>query len=140
MFAASPSFSTATDRNVTRAIVMAILHFVGNIVHGAAHAHYEIPMEPWQKVFIAVVIVIAPTVAGVLLWRGVLRPGAWLLLVSMGGSLLFGMAFHFLLLGPDHVSSVNMEGWGATFQATAFLLAVTEALGMAAALRVLRAK
>jgi hypothetical protein len=49
------------------------------------------------------------------------------------------MVFHFLLLGPDHVSSVNMEGWGATFQATAFLLAVTEALGMAAAARLLRA-
>ena len=119
---------------------MAILHLAGNIVHGTAHEHYEIPMEPWQKAFIVVVIVIAPTVAGILLWRGILRPGAWLLLVSMGGSLLFGMAFHFLLLGPDHVSSVNMEGWGATFQATAFLLAVTEVLGMAAALRVLRGK
>ena len=127
------------DRNVTRAIVTVVMHFFGAIIHGAAHLHYEIPMEPWQKVFIVVVIGIAPVVAGILLWRGVLRLGAWLLFVSMGGSLLFGMVFHFLLLGPDHVSSVNMEGWGATFQATAFLLAVTEALGMAAAARLLRA-
>jgi hypothetical protein len=139
MLAASTTFSTATDRNVTRAMVMVVMHFFGAIIHGAAHLHYEIPMEPWQKVFIVVVIGIAPVVAGILLWRGSLRSGAWLLLVSMGGSLLFGMAFHFLLLGPDHVSSVNMEGWGATFQATAFLLAVTEALGVAAAARILRA-
>jgi len=115
------------------------MHFAGAIVHGAAHEHYEIPMEPWMKVYIVVVITIAPVVAGVLLWRGRLRLGAWLLLVSMAGSLLFGLAFHFLLLGPDHVSSVNMQGWGVTFQATAFLLAVTEALGMVAAVRVLRA-
>jgi len=140
MFAAFPAFLTATDRDVTRAMVMVILHFAGSVVHGAAHLHYEIPMEPWQKVFIVAVIGIAPVVAGVLLWRGSLRSGAWLLLISMGGSLLFGMVFHFVLLGPDHVSSVNMEGWGATFQATAFLLAVTEALGMMAAARVLRTK
>jgi len=79
-------------------------------------------------------------VAGVLLWRGSLRPGAWLLLISMGSSLVFGMTFHFLLLGPDHVSSVNMQGWGVTFQVTAFLLAVTEVLGVTAALRLLRAR
>ena len=139
MFGTPTAFSTDTERSVTRALVMTVMHFGGAIVHGVAHAHYEIPMEPWQKVFIAVVIVIAPGVAGLLLWLGRLRLGAWLLLVSMGGSLLFGMAFHFLLVGPDHVSSVNMEGWGATFQATAFLLAVTEAVGMLAAVRVLRA-
>ncbi len=140
MFTAAPAFSTATERNVTRALVMIGMHLAAAIVHGAAHAHYEIPMEPWQKIFIYVVILIAPPAAGVLLWRGRLRAGAWLLLVSMGGSLVFGMAFHFLLLGPDHVSSVNMQGWGVTFQVTAFLLAVTEVLGMTAALRVLRAK
>jgi len=117
---------------------MVILHFAGAIVHGAAHLHYEIPLADWQKMYIVIVITIAPAVAGVLLWRGLLRAGAWLLLVSMAGSLLFGLAFHFFLLGPDHVSSVNMEPWGATFQATAFLLAVTEAAGMMAAVRVLR--
>jgi hypothetical protein len=140
MFTASPAYSTTTERDVTRALVMTGMHVVATIVHGAAHEHYEIPMEPWQKIFIWMVIVIAPPVAGVLLWRGSLRLGAWLLLVSMGSSLLFGLVFHFLLLGPDHVSSVNMQGWGATFQATAFLLAVTEALAAAAALRVLRAR
>lgn len=139
MLTASPAYSTETDRNVTRAFVMIGMHLVAAIVHGAAHEHYEIPMEPWQKIFISLVIVIAPPAAGVLLWRRRLRPGAWLLLVSMGGSLVFGITFHFLLLGPDHVSSVNMQGWGVTFQVTAFVLAVTEALGMTAALRVLRA-
>jgi len=139
VFGAPAGFSSTTDRSVTRALVMVLLHFAGALVHGAAHLHYEIPLEPWQKAYIVVVITIAPLVAGILLWRGRLRAGAWLLLVSMGGSLLFGLAFHFFLLGPDHVSSVNMEGWGATFQATAFLLAVTEAVGMLAAVRVLRA-
>jgi len=118
---------------------MVVMHFVGAVVHGVAHLHYEIPLEPWQKVYIVVVITMAPLVAGILLWRGRIRMGAWLLLASMGASLLFGLAFHFFLLGPDHVSSVNMEPWGATFQATAFLLAVTEAVGMLAALGVLRA-
>jgi hypothetical protein len=140
MFATPSGFSSATDRSVTRAIVMVVMHFVGAVVHGAAHLHYEIPMEPWQKVFIVVVITIAPVVAGVLLWRGMLRAGAWLLLFSMGGSLLFGLMFHFFLLGPDHVSSVNMQGWGATFQATAFLLAVTEAVGMLAGVKILLGK
>jgi hypothetical protein len=140
MFGPPSRFSSTTDSNVTRALVMTVMHFFGAVVHGAAHLHYEIPMQPWMKVYIVVVITVAPVVAGILLWRGVLRAGAWLLLVSMGGSLLFGLTFHFLLIGPDHVASVNMEGWGATFQATAFLLAVTEALGTLAAVRILRAQ
>src|SRR5271156_4553359 len=127
MFTPPTRFSSATESAVTRAQAMIVMHFAGAVVHGAAHQHYEIPMEPWQKAFIWAVIVAAPPAAGILLWQGRLPLGAWLLLASMGGSLLFGLTFHFFLLGPDHVSSVNMQGWGVTFQATAFLLAVTEA-------------
>jgi hypothetical protein len=137
---ASAAIAAGTQQNVRFALVWIGAHLAVSIVHGAAHEHFEIPLEPWQKGFIAAVIFAAPLVAGALLWRGRLRPGAWLLLASMGGSLLFGVSFHFLLLGPDHVSSVNMAGWGATFQLTAFLVAVTEVMGMAAAVRVLRAK
>lgn len=122
------------------ALGIVVLHLVVNILHGAAHFHFEIPMAAWQKTFINVVIVAAPLVAGALLWTHRLRAGAWLLLVSMTGALIFGVYFHFLLIGPDHISSTGLEGWGMIFFATAFFLASIEAWGATVAFRLLRAK
>jgi hypothetical protein len=121
------------------ALGIIVLHLVVNVLHGSAHFHYEIPMAMWQKTFIQVVIFAAPLVAGVLIWTHRLRAGAWLLLVSMTGALIFGVYFHFLLVGPDHISSVSMEGWGLLFLATAFFLACIEAWGATVAWRLLRA-
>jgi len=122
------------------ALGIIVFHLVVNVVHGAAHVHYQIPLALWQHVYIAAVIFAAPLAAGVLLLRpATLRAGAWLLLLSMAGALVFGVYFHFLLVGPDHISSVNLEGWGMLFFATAFFLAAIEAWAVTVALRLLRA-
>ncbi len=120
------------------ALGIIVFHLVLNLLHGAAHQHYEIPLEMWQQLFVWVVIFATPLAAGgLLLWRHLLA-GAWLLLASMAGALVFGVYFHFLLVGPDHISSVNLEGWGMLFFATAFFLAAVEAWGVTVALRLLR--
>lgn len=134
----TPDRSVPLPREASLAIGIIVLHLLVIIPHGAAHGHFEIPTALWQKIFIDAVIVAAPLVAGGLLVARRLRAGAWLLLVSMAGALLFGVVFHFLLLGPDHVSSVDMHAWGFLFQATAFLLAVTEAWGVSVSIRLVR--
>jgi len=121
------------------ALAIVVFHFLVTVLHGSAHHHYEIPLAMWQQVYIAVVIFIAPLVAGGLLLARWLRAGAWLMLVSMAGSALFNVYFHFLLVGPDSVSSVNLDGWGFVFLGTAIFLAATEAWGVTVAVRLLRA-
>jgi hypothetical protein len=121
------------------ALKIIISHLLVNFFHGAAHFHFHIPMAMWQQAYIAVVIFVAPLVAGALLLQRRLRASAWLLLASMAGALLFGLNFHFLLVGPDHVASVDSRGWGLTFQLTAFLLGVLEAWGVSVSVRLLRA-
>jgi len=137
MHTPAPAEALPIEANLALGIIA--FHLVVNLAHGAAHLHYEIPMEMWQQVFIVVVIFIAPLVAGGLLLGRKLRAGAGLLLASMAASLVFGVYFHFLLIGPDHISSVNFYGWGMLFFATAFFLAAVEAWGVTVALRLLRA-
>src|SRR5829696_6758690 len=57
----------------------------------------------WQLAFIALVIFAAPVVAAVLLWTRYRVTGAWLLVASMAGSLVFGLLYHFLVPGSDNV-------------------------------------
>jgi hypothetical protein len=115
-----------------------VFHLLVNVLHGSAHVHYEIPLATWQHVYIAAVIFIAPLVAGGLLLARRLRAGAWLLLASMAGAALFNVYFHFLLVGPDHISSVNLDGWGFEFLGTAIFLAATEVWGVSVSVRLLR--
>jgi len=115
------------------------LHLVVNVVHGSAHHHYEIPLAMWQHVFIAAVIFVAPLVAGGLMLGRNLRSGAWLMLVSMAAGALFGIYFHFLLIGPDNISSISLDSWGFVFLGTSIFLAATEVWGVTAAFRLLRA-
>jgi hypothetical protein len=113
-------------------------HLAINVLHGAAHFHYEIPLAMWQHVYVAAVIFAAPVVAGGLLIARQLRTGAWLMLVSMAGAALFNVYFHFLLIGPDNISSVTLDGWGLTFLGTAIFLAATEVWGVSVSFRLLR--
>lgn len=125
-----------------RSLALAIIgfHFLVSVLHAAAHHHYEIPLAMWQQVYIVVVVLAAPLGAGGLLLRpATAGAGAWLLLVSMTGALVFGVYFHFLLIGPDHISSVNLSDWGLPFVGSAIFLAATEAWGVSVAVRLLRA-
>lgn len=58
--------------------------------------------------------------------------GVWLLLASMVGALIFGLAFHFLVSGPDNVFTLNPGAAREAFRFSAVLVALTEALGCVA--------
>jgi hypothetical protein len=87
-----------------------------------------IGMKAWQNIYIYVVILLAPIVSAVLLWRRS-RAGFLLLGLSMAGSFLFGLAYHFVLPGADNAMSLHAHPWTLTFQVSAVLLALVELTG-----------
>ncbi len=123
---------------VRLALLIALAHAVVILFHGRAHERLGIGISGSQRLFIAIVIVVAPVVAAVLLALRRLWAGGALLAAAMAGSLLFGLYYHFVAAGPDHVSSVASAGWGLVFQGTAALLFLTEALGCWAGVQVLQ--
>jgi hypothetical protein len=119
-------------KSMATPIVLA--HLAVNLIHGAAHAGAAVPVTPLQNVFIWTVILIGPLVA---LWRIWTRRrfGAELLALTMAGSLVFGVVNHFVIASPDHVSHVAAGTWRLPFQATAVLLTILEAAGVAIGIR-----
>jgi hypothetical protein len=113
-------------RGVSNAIAAIAAHAVVGAVHGETHVRLGVTLTSAQSTFVNVVILVAPLLAGVLIWRPAPRAGGWLLLTSMFGALIFGLWNHFLVPGSDNVSSMPANAWGASFQVTAVLLAVTE--------------
>lgn len=120
------------------AVAAVVLHAVVVLIHGAAHDKLEIGLSPAGNVFVIVVILISPLIAGGLLLLPYARAGAWLLAASMVGSLAFGGYNHYVAMSPDHVTQTPDTTWGMVFRVTAALLVVTELLGLAAAANVLR--
>lgn len=118
----------------TAAVVLAM---AVNLPHGISHLEHPVPSPNWQYAYVAVVVYLAPIAAAGLLWTRFRTAGAWLLLVSMAASLVFGLAYHFLIPGPDNVSWLEPGPWRATFVATAVLGAIFEALGAWVGLRAL---
>lgn len=112
MTASNPRMNTTTPNRrsalVAFAIGIAVIHFAINVAHGIAHAHLAIGLNAFQKIFVAAVIVVAPLYAAYLIWKGNLRTGGALLALSMAGALVFGVYYHFILPGPDHVTHINM--------------------------------
>ncbi len=80
---------------------------------------------------------VAPAVAVVLLVTRYAPWGALLLLFSMLASLVFGIAYHVLLPGPDNMFKVGQGVWAIVFQTTGPALSVLEALGVLAGIRLL---
>jgi hypothetical protein len=102
-----------------------VIRMVINIAHGHAHDTLAVPLEPWQQVFVWLVIVIAPSITLAWLW---FRPGAglaWLLAGILIASWLFGMYFHFGPMNPDHVSA-QAGADAAMFKMTAQALLIIE--------------
>src|SRR5262245_49991142 len=106
-----------------------LLHLLIVVPHGVAHSHLQIQMSQWQNVFILIVINLLPLVAALLIWK---RPqaGYLLLMLSMAGSLLFGVYYHFITSGADNAMTLPDHPWSHTFQWTAVLLAITELTGI----------
>jgi hypothetical protein len=125
------------------ALAAIIAHVLILSFHAAAHLILGVKASPVQNLFIGVVIIIAPPLAGVLIWKGLSKLGAVLLASSMAGSLIFGVYNHYIGLSSDHVSQVSLmspAGWANVFQITALLLAVTEVFGICAGILMLKGK
>ena len=129
---------------VTRlALATIIAHALIVSVHGAAHQILGVQASPSQTLFIFIVIMLAPLLAGLLLWKRYDNLGAILLACSMAGSLAFGVYNHFVAISPDHVSIVSrmsLATWALIFQGTALLLAAIEAVGVYAGISLLKKK
>ena len=103
-------------------------HVVASGLHGWSHLHAGVPTTFVQNVFIAAVIIAIPPVAAALIALRRWHLGYALLLSSMAGSFIFGIAFHFVVDTPDSV--VNVCGAGARmFLVSAVLLALVELVG-----------
>src|SRR5579862_9706168 len=121
------------------AIGIVLIHFAINVAHGIAHTHLAIGLNAFQKIFVAVVIIVGPLCAAYLIWKGNLRTGGPLLALSMAGALAFGVYYHFILPGPDHVMHINLPislDMRDIFDVSAVLLALFECLGVLAGVRI----
>jgi amino acid permease len=117
------------NRNAVLAALIVITHHAISIVHGWAHKWLGVDLEPWQWAYVYSVIVAAPLVAMVLYFTRWQRVGALLLGLSMLGSLLFGVYFHFIAVSHDNISHLPEGDAQGLFVATAFLLVPVEAAG-----------
>jgi predicted neutral ceramidase superfamily lipid hydrolase len=117
-------------------ILVVLAHLIVNGLHGIAHQRAEVVISDLQFAYVSLVIFVAPIAAAVMLSfnrpKKVQRGGAWLLLVSMLGSLLFGFAYHIVLSSSDNIFTV-MHGPSLNnaifFTSTAILLVMIDGLG-----------
>jgi hypothetical protein len=118
--------------------VAVLAHLVVSIVHGNAHGSLRIGLSNWQNFYVMTVIVLAPLVAMILIWTRYADTGLVILILSMAGSLIFGVAYHFVVISPDHVSHLPPGDAQGLFRTTAVLLVLTELFGLAVGLWGLR--
>ena len=116
-------------RRLRTALVAAVLaHLVISIAHGTAHTGAHVPLSPAASLFVYAVILAGPLVGLALVWLAE-NLGTWVIMLTMAGSLVFGVINHFVFDSPDHVSQVDPQ-WQLLFATTAVLLAATEVLGV----------
>ena len=110
--------------------VSVLAHLVVSIVHGQAHGRLLVGLSDWQNFYVMTVIVLAPLIAMILIWTRYVDVGLVLLVLSMAGSLIFGVAYHFIVISPDHVSHLPPGDAQGLFRTTAVLLVLTELFGL----------
>ena len=123
-------------RPPTWLIFAVAIHFMVAIVHGAAHAVAHVWLSHVASLVVFVVIIAGPWI-GLALMHLARRSGAWIIAVTMAGSLVFGLVYHFLFPNPDHVAHVDPH-WRPLFATTAVLVGVSEALGCGLAIHFAR--
>ena len=120
------------------ALVAVVAHLLVSMVHGRAHEQLAVGLSNWQNIYVLTVIVIAPLIATILIWTRLARLGLVLLVISMAGSLIFGVAYHYVVISPDHVSHLPPGDAQGLFRTTALLLVLTELFGVVVGLWGLR--
>lgn len=110
--------------------VSVLAHLLVSTVHGRGHERLGVGLSNWQNIYVLTVIVIAPLIAMLLIWTRLARPGLVLLVISMAGSLIFGVAYHYIVISSDHVSHIPPGDAQGLFRTTALLLVVTELFGI----------
>src|SRR6266568_2285860 len=111
----SETFTKRRQRVALGGNLIVLVHMVVLFGHGAAHSHLHIEPSPWQRVFIAMVILAAPVLAALLLWTRWQRAGLVFLGLSLAGSLFFGLYFHFVATGTDSVFNPIHTQWSVWF-------------------------
>jgi hypothetical protein len=114
--------------------VAVVAHLVVSIVHGNAHERLVVGLSNWQNIYVMTVIIAAPLIAMALIWTRYAQMGLVLLAISMAGSLIFGVAYHYVVISPDHVSHLPPGDAQGLFRTTALLLVLTEVFGVAVGL------
>lgn len=108
-------------------------HLAVVLAHAAAHGALRVGVPTAADgVFILAAVYVGPLVSLVLLRGDHRRSASATLALSMAGALAYGVAYHYLLSTPDHVSHAPATGWGGAFRATALAIAVLEAAGAGA--------
>ena len=115
-----------------------LAHLAVMMLHGRAHDALRVGLSTWQNIYVLVVIAIAPLIAMLLLWTRYARMGLLLLVISMAGSLIFGLVYHYVIVSPDHVSHLPPGDAQGLFRTTAVLLMLTELAAVIAGLVGLR--
>lgn len=113
------------------------VHLVVSLVHGGSHAGAHVPLTLAANAFVLLVILAGPLI-GLAVARRRDDAGCWIIALTLGASLLFGLVNHFMLVSPDHVMQVERT-WRPLFASTAILVALTEAVGSGLALQLVRA-
>jgi len=114
-----------------------VCHAIVSLGHGVAHSKLHIDLSRTETCFVLIVVGLFPWVAVGLLWTSWRTSGFVLLVLSMAGSLLFGLYHHFLAMGPDHVGEQIPGLWATTFALTAYGILITEGPGVYVGLRFL---
>jgi hypothetical protein len=108
--------------------VAVVVHLLVNFAHGAAHNALRIDAPPGSLPFVVIVIFILPVVGFAILLRN-RRAGVLVVAVA---SLVFGVAYHFVIDSPDRYDHVGSGAWASTFLTTAVLLAIIEIVAIGA--------
>jgi hypothetical protein len=120
---------------VRYAILVVLAHIIITGVHGFTHQQLGVSLSDFQYAYVFLATVAAPIAAAIMLFlnkpKKIQLVGAWLLFVSMLGSLLFGLAYHAMLPGSDNIFSVMHDpSWDSVvFTSTAILLGIVDAVG-----------
>jgi len=109
-----------------------------NVAHGRAHGELGVGLSAFQNIYVITVILIAPLIAMLLLWTRYARPGLLVLVISMAGSLILGVIYHYVVVSPDHVSHLPPGEAQGAFRMTALCLVLTELFGLVVGLLGLR--